>query len=354
METPAMVLDGPVLHRAGLGPHADFDVVVRSRVSLNRNLKDTPFPWRLDTERLAALGVRIAGALEVSGFRVTNIGSLDGALRSALADRELYPRPYLMDETRIAAVHPVLPAWVLVNEKEHLCLNVDLPGSDLAKAWETISSIDDALSAILPWAFDAGTGFVFSEARRCGSGMVTVVTLHLPALVSAGLADLALRKAMEQGILAGGSYAASTASADHLFTLTLESEPHESEWATVERLSATVATMAEYERRVRTDILANSPWEFLDICGRALGRAAGAWVVSWDETAEIVSGLRLGASLGIILGMSLEEITELWVALKMYRSTFTFRGDEPEAQSRARQLRKATRSLHLNEEYFDV
>ncbi|MDX9957518.1 MAG: hypothetical protein RBT68_03660, partial [Spirochaetia bacterium] len=102
METPAMVLDGPVLHRAGLGPHADFDVVVRSRVSLNRNLKDTPFPWRLDTERLAALGVRIAGALEVSGFRVTNIGSLDGDLRSALADRELYPRPYLMDETRIA------------------------------------------------------------------------------------------------------------------------------------------------------------------------------------------------------------------------------------------------------------
>jgi protein arginine kinase len=349
-----MLFDGPVLHRTSPGPHADFDVVVRSRVSLSRNLKDTPFPWRLDADRLAALGVRLAGALEVSGFRVTDIGKLDGALRSVLADRDLYPRPYLMDESRMAAVHPVLPAWALVNEKEHLSLHAELPGSDLGKAWESLSSIDDALSTILPWAFEVGTGFLFSEARRCGTGLLAVATLHLPALVSAGLADLALRKAMEQGILAGGSYAASTASAAHLFTLTLESPPHESEWATVERLLATVTTMAEYERRVRTDILANSPWEILDICGRALGRAGGAWMVSWDETAEIVSGLRLGASLGIILGMSLEEISDLWVSLKMYRSAFTSREDEPEAQRRARHLRKATRSLYLNEEYFDV
>ena len=349
-----MSFDGPVLHRAGPGMYPDFDVVVRSRVSLGRNLKDTPFPWRLDVERLAALGARLAGALEVSGFRVTSISKVDGALRSVLADRELYPRPYLMDDTRMVAVHPVLPAWVLVNEKEHLSIHIDLPGSNLSKAWGALSSIDDALSFLLPWAFEAGTGYLFSEAGRCGTGVQAVVTLHLPALVSAGLAELALRKAMEQGILAGGSYAASAASADHLFSLALESAPHESEWATIERLSTTVATMAEYERRVRMDLMANSPWELLDICGRALGRASGAWMVSWDETAEIVSGLRLGASLGIILGMSMEEISDLLVSLKMYRSAFASREDEPEAQRRARQLRKATRSLHMNEEFLDV
>ncbi|MFH2113884.1 MAG: hypothetical protein ABIJ86_05180 [Spirochaetota bacterium] len=349
-----MLLDGPVLHRTGHGGHSDFDVVICSRVSLDRNLKDTPFPWRLDAEHLSALGVRLAGVLEISGFRVANISQLDGTLRAALADRELYPRPYLMNEARMVAVHPVLPAWVLINEKEHLAIHAELPGLDLAKAWETLSSIDDALSSLLPWAFEAGTGYLFSEARRCGTGMKAVVTLHLPALVSAGLADLALRRAMEQGILAGGSYAASAASADQLFTLSLEPSPHESEWATLERLSAAVATMSEYERRVRTDLMVNSPWEVLDVCGRAIGRASGAWMVSWDETAEIVSGLRLGASLGIILGMNLEEISDLWVTLKMYRSAFSAREDEPEAQRRARQLRKATHSLRLNEEFFDV
>lgn len=115
-----------------------------------------------------------------------------------------------------------------------------------------------------------------------------------------------------------------------------------------------VATIAEYERRVRTDLLASSPWEVLDICGRALGRAAGAWMVSWDETAEILSGLRLGTSLGIILGMSLEEVSDLWLSLKMHRSAFISREDEPEVQRRARQLRKASRSLRLNEEFLDV
>ena len=289
-----MTFDGPILNRLGPGGYPGFDVVVHSRVFMDRNLKDTPFPWRLDAQQAAALGARLSGALEVSGFRVTSIQKLDGALRTSLADRELYPRPYLMDDTRLVAVHPVLPVWVLINEKEHLSIRAELPGSDLSKAWELIASIDDALSSLLPWAFDAGTGYLFSEARRCGPGMVATASLHLPALVSAGLADLALRKAMEQGILAGGSYATSGASSDQLFTLTLESASHEAEWATMERLSASVATIAEYERRVRTDLMASSPWEVLDICGRALGRAAGAWMVSWDETAEIVSGLKIG------------------------------------------------------------
>jgi protein arginine kinase len=349
-----MKLDGPVLKPFVPGAYPGFDVVVFSRVTLDRNLKDTPFPWRLDPERLPALGARVAGALEVSGFRVTSISQLDGAQRTVLADRELYPRPYLMDDTRLVAVHPVLPVWVLINEKEHLSIRAELPGAELAKVWETLASIDDALSVLLPWAFDAGTGYLFSEARRCGPGMLATASLHLPALVSAGLADLALRKAMEQGIQAGGSYAGSGVSSDQLFTLSLESAPQEAEWATIERLSAAIATIAEYERRVRVDLMASSPWEVLDICGRALGRASGAWMVSWDETAEIVSGLRLGTSLGIILGMSLEEVSDLWRSLKLHRSAFEAREDEPEAQRRARQLRTACHSLCLNEEFFDV
>ena len=353
-ESLTMSFDGPVLRQIQRGVYPDFDVVLRSRVYLDRNLQDTAFPWRLDAQGQQLLGLRLSGALEVAGFRVSGIGTLDGSLRSLLADRELYPRPYLMDERRLAAVHPVLPVWALVNEKEHLSIRAELPGSDITKAWETISSVDDALASALPWAFEAETGYLLSEARRCGPGLLAVVTLHLPALVSAGLADIALRKAMEQGIIAGGSYAASAVSADHLFTLTLECAAHESEWTSIGRLYAAVTTMAEYERRVRTDLMVNSPWEILDICGRALGRASGAWLVSWDETAEIISGLRLGAALGIILGMSLEEITDLWVSLKLYRSAFTPREEEPEAQRRARELRKATRSLRLNEEFFDV
>lgn len=349
-----MTLDGPVLRRLSPGKYPSFDVVVQTRIALDRNLVDTPFPWRLDAQRLTALGARLAGALEIAGFRVTSIQKLDGAQRTALADRELYPRPYLMDDTRLVAVHPVLPVWILINEKEHLSIRAELPGLDLYKAWEAIASIDDALSPLLPWAFDAGTGYLLSEAHRCGPGMVATASLHLPALVSAGLADLALRRAMEQGIVAGGSYATSGVSSDQLFTLSLESSPHESEWTTIERLSASVATITEYERRVRMDILGRSPWEVLDICGRALGRAAGTWMVSWDETAEIVSGLRLGTSLGIILGMSLEDVSDLWLSLKLHRSAFVSREDEPEAQRRARQLRKASRCLRLNEEYFDV
>lgn len=349
-----MTLDGPILKPLCPGAYSGFDVVVHSRVALERNLIDTPFPWRLDTSQVAAVGARLGGALEIAGFMVTSLHNLDGVQRTALADRELYSRPYLMDDSRLVAVHPVLPVWVLINEKEHLSIRAELPGADLSKTWEMVASIDDALSSLLPWAFDAGTGYLFSEARRCGSGMVATASLHLPALVSAGLADLALRKAMEQGILAGGSYATSGASSDQLFTLTLESAPHESEWTTLERLSASVATIAEYERRVRIDLMTNSSWEVLDICGRALGRATGAWMVSWDETAEIVSGLRLGVSLGIILGMSLEEISDLWLSLKMHRSAFVSGEGEPEVQRRARQLRKASHALHLNEEFFDV
>lgn len=354
-----MMLRCPAAEPLAAGDYPEFDVVVRSSVSVDRNLSATRFPQLLDAADRTALSQSLSRGAEAAGFGSALVGSLEPAFRSSLAERELYSRPYLMDESNIVALAPDRPLWMSLNEKNHVSLRAALPGLALDEAWTLASGADDAVSAALSargqsWAFDADLGYVLSEAAASGNGLSASVLLHTPALVMAGLADGAFRKAMDAGFVVSGAYSASGASAGSLFGLALPQAGRDVERAALGRLAAVAGTIADYERRARERLFRDEGGSYgldmLDAIGRALGRALYARLVSWDEAAEIVSGLRLGLSSGVLHGLCLEEATDLWSVLRMHKVAQRAAGAS-EASVRASALRKAARSIQLDERF---
>lgn len=347
------------------GEHPEYDVVIRSFVQVDRNIDGARFTHALSPDEAAELRSSLGAAARACGYEVASVGDLDARCRSILAERELYSRPYLLDEDNLAALSLADETWLSVNEGNHLSLRAASPGLALEAAWDLVSATDDQMADSIgerAWAFDPGIGYIMSEASRCGSGLSARVTVHAPALALSGLAETAFKRAMEAGFVVSGSYSSLAASGGSLFDLSLPFACRDPERAALGRLSSAARAIAEYERRARAELLSSSPWDILDAIGRAAGKAAGARLLSRDEAADICSGLRLGLACGVLEGMSLADATDLWPELRVRPSPTEARSrppgqaaaEEPEAARRATSLRLATAGLRFTQGYIDV
>lgn len=357
-----MMLHVPSVEPVVTGSYPEFDVVVGSTVSLDRNVDGMRFPHALDEAERKRLRLVLGAALRACDFVVAMPAELEPAFKSVLAERELYSRPYLLDDTNAVALSSISPVWATINASNHLSLHASYPGLATGAAWNDVSSAEDVLlssSGSVRWAFDADLGYIMSEAGFCGTALAAKVLIHAPALVIAGLAEMAFKRAMEAGFIVSGAYSGLAASAGSLFELSLPAAYHDAERAALARLDAAARALAEYERRAREQLLRDSPWEVLDVIGRALGLAQGARLVTRDESADIVSGLRLGVACGVLSGMDLAAAGELWISMRMKPSVAEGRGErpadnEPETATRARMLRCATANVVFVERYHDV
>jgi len=347
------------------GDHPEYDVVVQSFVQADRNLVGTRFPHAMRPGEAGELRACLGAAARACAYAVARVGDLDAQCRSNLAERELYSRPYLLDDENLAALRVDSAAWLAFNDTNHLSLRSALPGLALEAAWDLVSAADDQISACLgdrPWAFDTDMGYIMSEASRCGSGLSARITVHAPALVLSGLAETAFKRAMEAGFAVSGSYSSLAASGGSLFDLSLPYASRGPERDSLGRLSSAAKAIAEYERRARAELLSKSPWDILDTIGRAAGKAGGARLLSRDEATDICSGLRLGLACGVLEGLSLEDATDLWPGLRVKPSpsdasigpSSQAGSEEPEAARRATSLRLAVAGLRLSQGYIDV
>ena len=70
----------------------------------------------------------------------------------------------------------------MVNEEDHLRLQVMRSGFALDEAWQEIDRVDDLLEQRVTYAFSEEFGYLTACPTNVGTGMRASVMLHLPAL----------------------------------------------------------------------------------------------------------------------------------------------------------------------------
>ena len=130
----------------GTGPESD--IVMCSRIRLARNLADFPFTNRASRGEKAEIEghVRSAiktGKLELAYLDVNSFPQLD---RQFLVERQLISRELATSEgPRGVAISPSENVSLMVNEEDHLRIQVLHCGFELDSCWREISRIDDLL-----------------------------------------------------------------------------------------------------------------------------------------------------------------------------------------------------------------
>jgi protein arginine kinase len=238
-----------------LGTGAQNDVVINTSIHLARNIRNYPFPGRLTLpEKLKVNSIikEASESIEGYNFNYAEMKTLSQSEVVSLAERHLVSPEFASSrDGRALLLTDDEAVSIMLNEEDHIRLQVMYAGFALDEAYRTADSIDNALSRELDFAFDDRLGYLTQDPTALGTGMKASVVLHLPALVSTSQITKIITMVSKLGLSLRGSYGEGAAAKGDMFRLSNTITLGISERAAIENLKSIALQIAAQERTAR-------------------------------------------------------------------------------------------------------
>ncbi len=301
----------------GSGPMSD--IVISSRTRLARNVAGVNFLTRCTRHQRQAVETRVRETILESQIAPQMLYvDLDAAPevdRQLLVERHLISKPHATAEgARGVAVGENETVSIMVNEEDHLRIQVLRSGLQLEEAWEQINRIDDALEAKLDWAFHPRFGYLTACPTNVGTGIRVSVMLHLPALKLTGEIEKVFRAAKEMKLAVRGLYGEGTEATGDFYQISNQTTLGKAEEDLIgDFKQVVVPKIIDYENAARKTLVNERTVALDDKVCRALGVLRTARLIASDETLNLLSHLRMGVNLGRIRELDIRQINELFL-----------------------------------------
>ena len=318
-----MKLDDLLTHTSewlkGSGPNSD--IIISSRIRLARNIQGRFFPHWADKQQAEETMNVIREAIQRVDYlkRSTffKLSELDNVDKQFLVERHLMSREQaskpnnkavVIDEEEIVSI--------MINEEDHLRMQVMKSGFDLLEAWEIMNVIDNALSKELDFAFSAELGYLTACPTNVGTGMRGSVMLHLPALVILRTIDKVLSAIAKLSFTTRGLYGEGTQAIGNFFQISNQVSLGHNEDEIISNINGLIRQVIEHEEQAKIMLLKQQRSFLEDRVWRALGTLKNAFIISSQETTELLSMVRLGLDLDIIKDIDRRSINELFILIQ--------------------------------------
>ena len=300
----------------GAGPVSD--IVISSRVRLARNLEKYPFTVRAskasqsEVLRLAKESLGQSATLKRS--LIFEIKDLDEIDRQFLVERHLVSREQIVHaEHKAVAIGQGEVISVMINEEDHLRLQVMQSGLNLQDAWSLIDALDDELSEALSYAYSSDWGYLTSCPTNTGTGLRASVMAHLPSLVLTKQINKVLHTITRLGLTARGLYGEGTEASGNFFQISNQVALGRSEEELIENIERILKEVIHQEQTGRESLMANNRVQLEDRIWRAFGLLRHAKTVSSSEALDLLSAVRLGVDLGLMNGLDRKIVNEMFI-----------------------------------------
>lgn len=300
----------------GNGPQSD--IVMSSRIRLARNLADFPFMRRCnDIDRAnieSTVRERLTGSPPFSGLNFFNVADLNTLDRQLLVERQLISRELSNGEgARAVAIDAMEQLSLMVNEEDHLRIQVMKSGLDLDGVWEQINQVDDDIESSLTYAYSPKLGFLTACPTNVGTGMRVSVLVHLPALVITHQIEKVFRSLQKINLVVRGLYGEGTQAMGDFYQISNQITLGKDEPAIIDQVSDVIPFVIDYERKARQFLLDEKQNDLFDRVSRAYGTLQTAQQISSEETMYLLSRVRMGVNLGLIDNLEIPAINQLFL-----------------------------------------
>jgi protein arginine kinase len=301
-----MRLDGP-----------QGQVVMSSRIRLARNVagfpfvnRATPFQRRDIVDRCRNRILECQVPARMTWIDLTECSKLD---RQVLVERRLISHQHSQaTAARGVALAVDESVAIMVNEEDHLRIQVLRPGMQLAEAYQQADAIDDALESRLDFAYACRFGYLTACPTNVGTGIRVSVMLHLPGLTLTGEVDKLRRAAKDMHLAVRGFYGEGTEAIGDLFQISNQTTLGHSEQQILSDFQdVIIPQVIGYELKAREALAQKRLAVLDDRIYRAWGTLANARLLGSEETLYLLSHLRLGVCLGRINSVDLPVVHEL-------------------------------------------
>lgn len=300
----------------GIGQESD--IVISSRIRLARNITGFPFlsranlKQRKEIERLLRETIINSDiAKDLSYVNLKNANSVD---KLFLVERHLISKEHAEgDGERGVAFGKSETISLMINEEDHLRVQVIRSGFELKKTWETIDEIDDRLGEKLKFAFSSKYGFLTACPTNVGTGMRGSVMLHLPALGMTKHIEKVFNAVGKLGLVVRGLYGEGTKVSGDLYQISNQFTLGKSESEILEIIESVIPRITSYERMARKALVLESKEQLEDRIWRSYGMLKVARMLTSEEILQLLSQVRMGVNLGLINDIEIKTLNELFI-----------------------------------------
>lgn len=301
----------------GVGPMSD--IVISTRIRLARNLAGYPFLTRASAAQRQAIEKRLRDAILAAGIAprmlYVDLQASPEIDRALLVERHLISRPHAAaDGARGVAIGEDESVAVMVNEEDHLRIQVLRSGFQLDEAWEQINAIDDRLEATLDMAFHPRFGYLTACPTNVGTGLRVSVMLHLPALKLTGEIEKVFRAAKDMHLAVRGLYGEGTEATGDFYQVSNQATLGKTEQEVIADFrTEVIPRLVDYEHQARRMLVNDRTLALDDKVFRSLGILRSARLLAGEETLFLLSHLRMGVNLGRVKGIDINTLNELFL-----------------------------------------
>jgi len=308
--------DKPAPWLNGEGPESF--AVLSSRIRLARNLHELPFPPNADADAreklldfISAAFSKVRELKEGRFFRSDDISALN---RRLLMERHLISPEFMREGAgRGLFMDNHEKISIMLNEEDHIRLQVISSGMSLNECWEEADKVDSALAGFLEYGFDDTFGYLTSCPTNVGTGLRASILIHLPGLVLTREIDSVIGRISKVGLMVRGFYGEGTDVLGNLFQISNQTTLGRTEGEIIDSLVRVSSQIIEYEKGAQETLMRDAPEQIEDKVWRSYGILMNARVLTSNEVMNLLSALRMGLSLELIDKISYKEINELMI-----------------------------------------
>jgi len=300
---------------SGAGPLAD--IVISSRIRLARNLAGYKFLSHCSTAEKTEILKKLRDILtslelgdKVFYISVDKAPALD---RHFLVERHLISRHHAFGKGPRGAVIAEREFFTaMINEEDHLRIQVLKAALQLSRCLEQINHIDDMIEQKVDYAFSPRYGYLTACPTNLGTGIRVSVMLHLPALKMTGQIEKFFNAARAMNLAVRGLFGEGTEAAGDFYQLSNQITLGASEEAIVSQFeNAFIPEIVEYETAARNQLLDKEMDVLDDKISRATALLKNAHLISSQEALFLLSHLRLGINMREHMGASTPALDRL-------------------------------------------
>ena len=301
----------------------DQDVILSTRIRLARNISGLPYPNFQTEENAQTLLQEVEALIPLLEERTANrwqlfrLSQLNEAQKSILVDKHLMS-PNLNERTSQAGLllREDEAVSIMVNEEDHLRIQVLFSGLQLDTAWQLANTLDDLLESRLDFAFSDRYGYKTACPTNAGTGLRASVMVHLPALAMSQKIAPLINGIHQLGMVARGIYGEGTEAVGDVYQISNQISMGKPEKEILAGLQAIVKQLVSEERQARRLLAERIPLQLRDKVGRTLGAVQNSYLMQSQEAVKRWSDLRLGVELNLLEYVSYDQLNRLMVQLQ--------------------------------------
>ncbi len=301
----------------GNGPQ--HEIVISTRIRLARNVRGQPFLSRADADVRREIADSIQDAVrrapELKDLQSLDVDGMDDLDRKVLVERHLISRQHaegagarrvLFDTAQVCSL--------MVNEEDHLRIQVMRSGLQLDDAWRQINGVDDALDKRIDYAFHTQYGYLTACPTNVGTGIRVSVMLHLPALRLTNELEKVGAAAKEMKLAIRGLYGEGTDALGDFFQVSNQITLGRSETEIIDDFRGEIIPkIVEYEQAARDALIEHRAHALDDKIFRAMAQLQSARLISSNEALQCLSHVRMGLHTGRLAAVDLHTVNELFI-----------------------------------------